>query len=246
MSGHNKWSKIKHKKGAEDARRGRVFTKIIKEIIVCVAQKGGDPDSNAVLRGAMIKARAANMPKDNVEKAIKKGLGDTDGASYSELVYEGYANGGVGLIIETLTDNKNRTGANVKNILSKFGGQLAATGAVSYQFRRAGVIVIDSENANEDQVMELALENGADDVKAEDGSIEIITEPSNFEVMMNALESASIKTESAEITMITDNTVTLDKEKTQKVLNLIEKLEEDDDVQNVSSNLEIPSDMELD
>jgi YebC/PmpR family DNA-binding regulatory protein len=246
MSGHNKWSTIKHKKGAADAKRGKLFTKLIKEITVAAKNGGGDAESNAALRNAVLKARLANMPKDNIEKAIKKGTGDAGGADYVELVYEGYASGGVGLIIETLTDNKNRTAANVKALLSKNGGQLAATGAVSYQFKRMGVILVNAEETNEDTVMEIALEAGADDVETSDGMIEITVDPASFEGVINALEAAGIKSESAEVSMISDTTVTLDPEKTKKVLELIDKLEDDDDVQSVSSNLEIPSDMNLD
>jgi YebC/PmpR family DNA-binding regulatory protein len=244
MSGHSKWSTIKHKKGAADAKRGQVFTKLIKEITVA-AKSGGDIESNAKLRSAVLKARASNMPKDNIDRAIKKGTGELGGVEYFELTYEGYAPGGVGLIIETLTDNKNRTAANVKSILSKNGGQLAATGAVSYQFKRTGVIVVANDKAEEDKLMELVLEAGADDV-INDGVFEIRVDPAQFESVMTVLQQANIATESAEITMISDLTVTLDVEKTQKVLALIEKLEADDDVQTVSSNLEIPDDMDLD
>ncbi|MCL2520631.1 MAG: YebC/PmpR family DNA-binding transcriptional regulator [Spirochaetaceae bacterium] len=246
MSGHNKWSTIKHKKGAADAKRGKIFTKLIKEITVAAKNGGGDPDSNAALRSAILKARLASMPKDNIEKGIKRGIGGGDTADYIELVYEGYASGGVGLIIETLTDNKNRTGANVKAILSKNGGQLAATGAVSYQFKRVGLVNVNADENDEDKVIEVALEAGAADVVSEGGLIEIETDPANFEAVINALEAAGIKSESADITMLSDTPVTLDVEKTKKVLELIEKLEDDDDVQRVSSNLNIPADMNLD
>jgi YebC/PmpR family DNA-binding regulatory protein len=245
MSGHNKWSTIKHKKGAADAARGKVFTKLIKEITVAAKNGGGDPDSNASLRSAILKARMASMPKDNIEKAIKRGTGGGDTADYVELIYEGYASGGVGLIITTLTDNKNRTAANVKALLSKNGGQLAATGAVSYQFKRIGSILISTENGTEDKVTEIVLDAGAEDVLLSGDMIEVTTDPANFEAVVNALEQAGIKTESGEITMVTDNTVTLDAEKTKKVLELIEKIEDDDDVQNVYSSLNIPDDMEL-
>jgi YebC/PmpR family DNA-binding regulatory protein len=244
MSGHSKWSTIKHKKGAADAKRGKVFTKLIKEIVIA-AKNGSDPEMNARLRSTIIKARAANMPKDNIEKAIKKGAGETGGAEYIELVYEGYASGGVGLIIETLTDNKNRTAANVKSILTKAGGQLAATGAVSYQFKHMGTILVQKENVNVEDLEELAIVNGADDVVVHEDIIEISVEPSSFEGLLNALNVSNIATENASIGMVSEQRVTLDKEKTLKVLSLIEKLEDDDDVQTVSSNLEIPDDMDL-
>jgi YebC/PmpR family DNA-binding regulatory protein len=244
MSGHSKWSTIKHKKGAADAKRGKIFTKIIREIIIA-AKSGGDIESNSKLRTAVLKARAANMPKDNMEKAIKKGMGDNDGIDYVELIYEGYAPGGVGLIIETLSDNKNRTAANVKSILTKAGGQLATTGAVSYQFKRMGVVVIANENVDPNHIEELAIELGAEDVVVEAESIEITMEPSYFASFLEALEKEAIATLSAEITMISDQKVTLDKDKTIKILNLIDKLEDDDDVQTVSSNLHIDSDMDL-
>lgn len=244
MSGHSKWSTIKHKKGAADAKRGKVFTKLIKEIVIA-AKNGSDPEMNAKLRSTIIKARAANMPKDNIEKAIKKGAGETGGAEYIELVYEGYASGGVGLIIETLTDNKNRTAANVKSILTKAGGQLAATGAVSYQFKHMGTILVQKENVNVEDLEELAIVNGADDVVVHEDIIEISVEPSSFEGLLNALNVSNIATENASIGMVSEQRVTLDKEKTLKVLSLIEKLEDDDDVQTVSSNLEIPDDMDL-
>ncbi len=243
MSGHSKWSTIKHKKGAMDAKRGRIFTKLIKEITVA-ARGGGDIEANPRLRTAVLRARAANMPKDNIDRAIKKGTGELGAVEFFELTYEGYAPGGVGLLIETLTDNKNRTSANVKSILSKAGGQMAATGAVGYQFKRTGVIFVSAENADEDKVMEVALEAGADDILSEEGLIEIRIDPAKFEAVMDALQAANIPSESAEITMLSDNPVELDKEKAQKVLALIEKLEDDDDVQNVYSNLELPDDID--
>lgn len=244
MSGHSKWSTIKHKKGAMDAKRGRIFTKLIKEITVA-ARGGGDIEMNPRLRTAVVRARTANMPKDNIDKAIKKGTGELGDIDFFELTYEGYAPGGVGLLIETLTDNKNRTSANVKSLLSKNGGQMASTGAVGYQFKRMGIIFVNGSVANEDKVMEVALEAGADDIITEEGLIEIRTDPNNFEAVTDALQAANIPNESAEITMISDNLVELDKEKAQKVLALIEKLEDDDDVQNVYSNIELPDDVDL-
>lgn len=236
MSGHSKWATIKHKKGALDAKRGKIFCKIIKEITVAARMGGGDEETNPRLRTALVKAKAANMPKDNIQRAIKKGCGETDGAIFMELVYEGYGQGGVGLIIETLTDNKNRTSADVKSILTKGGGSLAATGAVSYQFNRKGVITYDLEGNDFDAIFETALEAGAEDVTNDD-VIEVITDPSDFEAVLNALTEAGYEQLGAEISMVPDNTVELDEEKTEKLLALIDKLEDHDDVQSVSSNL---------
>ncbi|QEN03286.1 YebC/PmpR family DNA-binding transcriptional regulator [Thiospirochaeta perfilievii] len=236
MSGHSKWATIKHKKGALDAKRGKIFCKIIKEITVAARMGGGDEETNPRLRTSLLKAKAANMPKDNITRAIKKGCGETDGAIFMELVYEGYGQGGVGLIIEALTDNKNRTSADVKSILNKGGGSLAATGAVSYQFNRKGVITYDLEGNDFEAIFETALEAGAEDV-TNDNVIEVICEPSDFEAVLNALEAAGYEHLGAEITMVPDNTIELDEEKTEKLLNLIDKLEDHEDVQSVSSNL---------
>ncbi len=245
MSGHSKWHTIKHKKGAADAKRGKLFTKIIKEITVCARMGGGDLESNAALRTVVLKAKAANMPKDNIEKAIKKGTGDMDGVDYIELQYEAYAPGGVGLLISALTDNKNRTAADVRSILNKGGGSLAATGAVSYQFNRKGVIAYSSENVDFDSLFETALEAGAEDVSDEDGAIEVITEPGDFEAVLTALQEAGFEQMSADVTMVPDNQVTLDNDATGKVLRLIERLEDNDDVQDVASNLDVPADFEM-
>lgn len=242
MSGHSKWSTIKHKKGAADAKRGQVFTKIIKEIMVAARAGGGDPDSNAALRTALIKARVANMPKDNMERAIKKGTGDAGGAEYAELLYEGYAPGGIALLIQTLTDNKNRTAADVKSILSKRGGSLGTTGCVSYMFARKGVIDIEGDSLDGDAVFELALEAGAEDVDIDDNFIEIKTDPAAFEAVLAAVTDAGYPTTKAEVCMVADTLTTPDAETTGKVLRLIECLEELDDVQNIFSNLDIPED----
>ncbi|MGL1891703.1 MAG: YebC/PmpR family DNA-binding transcriptional regulator [Spirochaetaceae bacterium] len=236
MSGHSKWATIKHKKGALDAKRGKIFCKIIKEITVAARMGGGDAETNPRLRTSLLKAKAANMPKDNIARAIKKGCGETDGAIFMELVYEGYGQGGVGLIIEALTDNKNRTSADVKSILTKGGGQIATPGAVSYQFNRKGVLTYDLEATDFDAIFETALEAGAEDVTNE-GVIEVITEPGDFENVLNALEEANFAHLGAEITMVPDATIELNEEKTEKLLSLIDKLEDHEDIQNVSSNL---------
>ncbi len=243
MSGHSKWSTIKHKKGAADAKRGRIFSKIIKEITVAAKMGGGDEETNPRLRTAVLKAKAANMPKDNVERAIKKGTGDLEGTEYFELVYEGYGPGGIAMYIEALTDNKNRTAADVRSILTKAGGSLGATGSVSYLFERKGLIVYDGEKVSEDQVLEPALEAGAEDVASqEDGSVEVTCDPADFESVLEGLKSAGLEHEMAEIKMIPSTTLALDPEQAGKVLNLIDKLEENDDVQSVSSNLDLPDD----
>ena len=240
MSGHSKWATIKHAKGAADAKRGQIFTKFIKEISIAAKMGGGNPDTNPRLRTAILKARGANMPKDNIERAIKKGTGELEGASYEELTYEAYASGGVALLIEVLTDNKNRAAADVRNLLTKAGGQLATAGAVSRLFKRQGLITLDGEKYTEDQVMEAALEGGAQDVALSDGIIEVSSAPEDFEAVMNALNEKNFETMSAEISMVADVDVTLDNEATAKVLKLIDRLEENDDVQNVYSNISIP------
>lgn len=245
MSGHSKWHTIKHKKGAIDAKRGKIFTKIIKEITVAARMGGGEEDANPRLRTVVLKAKAANMPKDNIERAIKKGTGDLEGVEYVELNYEAYAPGGVGMMIEALTDNKNRTAADVRTILSKSGGQLAASGAVSYMFNRKGLIAIDAENLDFEALFEAALEAGAEDVTEEGSIVEVITEPGDFADVLEALQAAGFEQLSAEVLMIPENTVSLEDEKVAKVLRLIDRLEDNDDVQSVASNLDIPEDFEM-
>ncbi|MDT3360162.1 putative transcriptional regulatory protein [bioreactor metagenome] len=244
MSGHSKWATIKHKKGIADAKRGQKFTKLIKEISVAAKMGGSDPESNARLRTAVLKARAENMPKDNIDRAIKKGAGELDNSTYYELTYEGYAPGGVALIIDTLTDNKNRTASDVRSTLTKNGGTLGATGCVSYMFQTKGIITYDAGKYSEEQIFEVALENGADDVTTSDGVIEVITTPSDFANVLEAMQGAGFEQESAEVEKVADQTVTLESEKARKVLKIIDKLEELDDVQQVSSNLELPDDFE--
>lgn len=244
MSGHSKWATIKHKKGIADAKRGQKFTKLIKEISVAAKMGGPDPESNARLRTAVLKARTENMPKDNIDRAIKKGSGELGTAVYYELTYEGYAPGGVALIIDTLTDNKNRTASDVRSTLTKSGGTLGATGCVSYMFQTKGIIMYDATKYTEEQVFEVALENGADDVTSSDGMIEVTTAPSDFANVLEALQAAGFEQESAEVEKVADQTVSLDAEKARKVLKIIDKLEELDDVQQVSTNLELPDDFE--
>jgi YebC/PmpR family DNA-binding regulatory protein len=217
-----------------------MFTKLIKEISIAARMGGGDQEANPRLRTAIIKARGANMPKDNIDRAIKKGTGDLEGVNYEELVYEAYAPGGVALFIEVLTDNKNRAAADVRNILNKGGGSLATSGAVSRLFARKGVITFDGEKYTEDEIMEAALEGGAEDVALSDGVIEVTTDPADFEAVVNALTEKNFESMSAEISMIPDAETELDNEATAKVLRMIDRLEENDDVQNVYSNLAIP------
>ena len=244
MSGHSKWATIKHKKGIADQTRGQKFTKLIKEISVAARMGGADPDMNAALRTAILKARAENMPKDNIERAIKKGSGEMGNAVFMELVYEGYAPGGVAIIVDTLTDNKNRTAADVRSTLTKLGGSLGASGCVSYMFQTKGVITYDGSKYTEDEIFSAALENGAEDVTNEDGVIEVTTSPADFGSVLEAMQAAGFEQESADVSRIADQTVTLDKEKAQKVMNIVERLEDLDDVQSVATNLELPDDFE--
>jgi YebC/PmpR family DNA-binding regulatory protein len=240
MSGHSKWATIKHAKGAADAKRGQMFTKLIKEISIAARMGGGSLDGNPRLRTAVIKARAANMPKDNIDRAVKKGTGELEGVSYEELVYEAYAPGGVAIFIEVLTDNKNRAAADIRNILTRAGGQLATSGSVSRLFKRLGVITMDGEKYTEDAVMEVAIEGGAEDVSLQDGIIEVTTAPEDFENVLNALAAKEFETMNAQISMVAEAEVSLDNDGTAKALKLIDKLEENDDVQNVYSNIAIP------
>ena len=244
MSGHSKWATIKHKKGIADQKRGQKFTKLIKEISVAARMGGADPDMNAALRTAILKARAENMPKDNIERAIKKGSGEMGNAVFMELVYEGYAPGGVAIIVDTLTDNKNRTAADVRSTLTKLGGSLGSTGCVSYMFQTKGVITYDASKYSEDEIFNAALENGAEDVTNEDGVIEVTTSPADFGTVLEAMQAAGFEQDSADVSRIADQTVTLDKEKAQKVMNIVERLEDLDDVQSVATNLELPDDFD--
>jgi len=246
MSGHSKWATIKHAKGAADAKRGQIFTKLIKEISIAARMGGGSADSNPRLRTAILKARGANMPKDNIDRAIKKGTGELEGVSYEELVYEAYAPGGVAIFIEVLTDNKNRAAADIRNILTRAGGQLATSGSVSRLFKRMGVITLDGEKYTEDAVMEAALDGGAEDISTSDGIIEVTSAPEDFESVMNALQTKNFETMNAQISMVAEAEVSLENEATAKVLRLIDKLEDNEDVQNVYTNISIPEGYEGD
>jgi YebC/PmpR family DNA-binding regulatory protein len=241
MSGHSKWATIKHKKGALDAKRGKIFSKIAKEITVTAKHGGGDPNMNPRLRTILDKARAVNMPSDNIERAIKRGTGEIEGVTYEEITYEAFAHGGVALIIDVLTDNKNRAAGDVRSILTKHGAKLAAVGAVKQHFLKRGHIVVSKEKATEDKLMEIALDAGAEDLTATDGSFEITTPVEAFDGVKKALEAASIKPDSAEITYLPVTPVPINDEQTAAaVLKLVEALEDYDDVQNVYANFDIP------
>ena len=237
MSGHSKWHNIMHKKGKTDAQRAKVFTKMAREIMVIVKEGGADPASNSRLADAIAKAKSANVPNDNIERAIKKGAGDGDGKNYENNIYEGYGPGGVAVVVETLTDNKNRTAGDLRHYFDKFGGNLGTSGSVMWQFKQCGVIVIAKENADEDELMMASLDAGADDFNVEDDIYEIQTSPENFSAVRQALEDAGYTFETAEITRIAENYVSLTDEKDIKFMNLLlEALEDNDDVQNVAHN----------
>lgn len=239
MAGHSHWARIKRAKSVTDARRGRAWSRLSRAVIVAARAGGGDPESNLTLRYAIDAARAENMPKDTIERAIKKGTGELGGAAYEELVYEGYGPGGAAFICIALTDNRHRTAPEIKKILERSNGNLAAAGAVSRLFTKRGVFVVPAAQANEDRLTEIALEVGADDVKASDESFVIECEPGVFGQMKAALEAAKITPESAEISMVSSLTVELTGEAAQQMMRLVDELEEHDDVQNVYANFEV-------
>ena len=240
MSGHSKWSTIKRKKGAADAKKGKIFTRIAKEISLAARLGGGDPEGNSRLRQAILAAKAENMPKDNIDRAIKKGSGDLDGGiQYEEITYEGYGPGGVAVLVEVMTDNRNRTVAEIRHIFSKYGGNLAENGAVSWIFSKKGTILVDKKGVSEDALMELALDAGAEDVREEESEFEVITDPASFEAVKKAVDGAGIKTVEAKVGMIPSNTVQLDEGKASSMLKLMERMEDNDDVQNVYANFDI-------
>ncbi|MDP8232675.1 MAG: YebC/PmpR family DNA-binding transcriptional regulator [Candidatus Zophobacter franzmannii] len=238
MSGHNKWSSIKHKKGAADAKRGKVFTRIVKEIIVAAKQGGSDQETNASLRTAVGLAKQHNMPKDNIERAIKRGTGELDGVSYDHISYEGYGHNGVAVIVECLTDNKNRTVAEVRHCFSKYGGSLGENGAVSWNFDSKGYFTIPSAGLDEDEIMMEMLEAGAEDIVLLDDNFEIFTQTTNFHVCLRAVEKLGYTCENAELTKIPKSTINAD-DFAEKLMKLIDNLEDLDDVQKVYSNYEI-------
>jgi len=240
MSGHSKWASIKHKKGAADAKRGKVFTKLIREITVAAKIGGSDPNGNARLRAAIQAAKAENMPKDNIERAIKKGTGELEGTSYEEVNYEAYGPGGVAVLIDCLTDNKNRTVADLKHAFDRHGGSLGTPGCVSWIFVKKGLMVFDESAAEEEKIMEIALDGGAEDVKQTGSQFEVVMEPSDFEKVKKAFDSAGLPYSLAEITMIPQNTVRLEGKKAEQMLNLMEALDDIDDISHVYANFDIP------
>ena len=243
MSGHSKWSTIKRKKGANDAKRGAIFTKIIKEITVAARNGGDDQNSNPSLRAAVLKAKANNMPNDNIERAIKKGTGALEGVSYEEIKYEGYGPGGVAIMVDCLTDNKNRTTPQVRMIFSKNGGNLGETGSVNYLFDRKAMFIIEPNQTNEDEVMELLMDYDLEDIKTEDGNIVVTANSDSFHEIASLLDEKKIKLSMNEITFIPQTTIPLDEKKATQCLKIIELLEEQEDVQNVYSNYDISEEL---
>ena len=243
MAGHSKWANIKHRKSAEDAKRGKVFTKIIKEIIVAARIGGGDPGANPRLRGALLNARNSNVPKDNVERAIKKGTGELEGVQYEESTYEGYGPGGAAVLLESLTDNKNRTVADVRHVFNKYGGNLGENGCVAWMFQKRGWIAVAKKDAQEDALMAAALDAGAEDVREEDDdNYEIITAPEDFDAVKKALEDAGIPIGDAEVTMLPQSYVNLTGKDAELMLKLMDALDDSDDVQKVYTNADIADD----
>jgi YebC/PmpR family DNA-binding regulatory protein len=240
MSGHNKWSSIKHKKGAADAKKGKIFTKLIKEITVAAKNGGGDPEMNARLRTAIVAAQEANMPKDNISRAVKKGTGELEGAAaYEDVVYEGYGPGGTAVIVEVLTDNKNRTIAEIRHIFDRANAKLGETGSVAWMFSKKGVITVPAGKVSEDALMEIGLEAGADDVVTEGDMFTVYASPHSFETVRNALKAKNVPVETAEVTMVCQTNVKLTGKDAESMLRLMETLEDSDDVQKVYSNFDI-------
>lgn len=244
MSGHSHWAGIKHKKAANDAKRGKVWSKVARMIIVAARSGGGDPSANLTLRYAIDKAKAANMPKDTIEKAVKKGTGDLGGANYEEVLYEGYGPSGVAVMVEALTDNRNRTGPEVKRIFEKHGGSLGTTGCVNWMFSKKGLITVGTANVNEDDLMELALGAGAEDMETTGDVFEITCDPAAYEELRKALEEKDIPMEVAEISMMPENMVGIDNEAMAKrVVSMMEAFDDHEDVQNAYANFDIPDEI---
>jgi YebC/PmpR family DNA-binding regulatory protein len=239
MSGHSKWSSIKHKKAARDAKRGKVFTKLIKEITIAARLGGGDINANPRLRTAVLTARAQSMPNDNIDRAIKKGTGELGGGQLEEVTYEGYGAGGVAIMADVLTDNRNRTVAEIRFIFSRHGGNLGETGCVGWMFKKHGVITIEKSAADEDKLIELALDAGADDVTSDDDTFQVMTAPEKFSTVRDAIEKAGIAIAHAEVTRTPENTVAISGHTAEQVLKLMEDLEDHDDVQSVAANFDI-------
>lgn len=239
MSGHSKWHSIKHKKAATDAKRGKAFTKLIKEITVAARTGGGDPEGNARLRKAISDAKAVNMPADNIKRAIMKGTGELDGGSIDEIVYEGYGPGGVALMVEAMTDNRNRTVSEIRHLFDKYGGNLGETGCVAWMFSKRGYVRLSSEGVDEETAMNAAIEAGADDFSTEENGFEILTSPEAFESVLAALKEKGLEPEEAEVSMVAQNYVKLEGKAAQQMVKLMEALDDHDDVQNVHANFDI-------
>lgn len=243
MSGHSKWSSIKHKKGPADAKRGRIFGKLMREIMVAARLGGGDPDANPRLRTAIAAAKGQNMPKDNIERAIKKGTGELEGTTFEDAVYEGYGPGGVAVLVEVLTDNRQRAVADIRHMFSKNGGSLGESGCVSWLFEKKGLIVLEKGSVDEDRLLDVALEAGAEDVKEEETTLSIITPLPRFEAVKEAIEKAGLRYSVAEISMIPRGTVKLEDRKAEQIIRLMQALEDCDDVQHVYANFDIPDEI---
>jgi YebC/PmpR family DNA-binding regulatory protein len=239
MSGHSKWHSIKHKKGALDAKRGKIFTKIIREMSIAARLGGGDPNANPRLRTAVDKAKAVNMPADNIKRAIQKGTGELEGASYEEITIEGYGPGGVAILVEGTTDNRNRTVSEIRHIFSKNGGNLGGAGSVSYLFKPRGYIALAKDKVSEDRLMEIALDAGADDIQGSTDSWEVYTAPGSYEAVLEAIKKAGLTPDEAQVGKYAENHITLEGAKAQQMLKLMEALEDHDDVQNVWANFDI-------
>ncbi len=239
MSGHSKWHSIKHKKGALDAKRGKLFTKLIKEITVAARTGGGDPDANARLRKAIADAKGANMPNDTIDRAVKRGTGELEGVNYEEITYEGYGPGGVAVMVDSMTDNRNRTVAEIRHIFSKNGGNLGTSGAVNWMFDKKGYIVVEKAARAEDELFDLVIEAGAEDLRDDEDNFEIITSPDSFETVHQAVKAAGIEPLVAEIEMVPQNYIKLEGVDAKQMLKLMESLEDHDDVQKVSANFDI-------
>ncbi len=245
MSGHSKWANIKHRKAAVDAKRGKVFTKLIRELTVAAKHGGGDPEANPRLRTAISAAKSQNMPNDTIDRAIKRGTGEMGGEEYHELSYEGYGPGGSAVLVKTLTDNKNRTVSDIRRIFTKFGGSLGESGCVSWMFHMKGRIAFEKSKVDEDKVFEIALDAGADDVTTEDSELVVVTPPEAFEPVKSAIQGAGLAYENAEITMIPQNSIKIEGREAENMIRLMEALEDSDDVQNVYSNFDVSEELML-
>ena len=243
MSGHSKWSTIKHKKAAKDAKRGKIFTKLIKEITVAARMGGGDINANPRLRTAVLTARSNSMPSENIDRAIKKGTGELEGVTYEEIQYEGYGPGGVAIIAQVLTDNKNRTVSEIRRMFAKHGGNMGETGCVGWMFDKKGILTVEKSQVDEDRLMDIALDAGAEDVRDEGEVFEVVTQPEDFEKVKERLDQEKIAIASGQVSLVPKNTVDVDAKNVEQVLKLSEELEDHDDVQNVAANFNIPDEL---